>query len=493
VRSGLAAVLLSFAAALAGTPAESRGAAAEQPLCDYDLVLLDPNARALEVAVACRRPVRGFRFTDDFPADWAGPFADENGNPLNRDGASWSPENGRISGARYRVDLDGMARRENDYNSAKRSGASVMVDLSGVIAVPIEDGAAGETALALRFRAPHGGDVASSLPLRDAAHHVLAREVDHAAALVLGTFERRPIAVPLPLSLSDGQSAAAARRPEGVIDLVVMDGPLAADTDELAAWVEATALANADLWRGFPVARSTVVILPTPGRANVPFGRVISTGGIMVLVLVGSEIEARGLYDEWVLVHEFIHLGTPQIRDTGVWLNEGLATYLEPIIRYRAGWRSAESVWEEWTGWMGRGVAPMTRGLSSGSPYWGGALFSLMADVELRKLTGGRMGLEHCLRLVLAEAGGVSNGARTMEALAVADRNSPAPVLTRLAEAHLAGAPVDLEALFASLGVRSSGGRIEFDDAAPLAEVRRWILDGGPGARIHPLPLPAEP
>ncbi|MDF2764887.1 MAG: hypothetical protein K0S81_1881, partial [Rhodospirillales bacterium] len=223
------------------------------------------------------------------------------------------------------------------------------------------------------------------------------------------------------------------------------------------------------------------------------FGRVISTGGIMVLVLVGSEIEARGLYDEWVLVHEFIHLGTPQIRDTGVWLNEGLATYLEPIIRYRAGWRSAESVWEEWTGWMGRGVAPMTRGLPSGSPYWGGALFSLMADVELRKLTGGRMGLEHCLRIVLAEAGDVSKGSRTMEALALGDRNSPAAVLTRLAEAHLAGAPVDLEALFASLGVRNSGGRIEFDDAAPLAEVRQWILDGGPGTRIHPLPLPAEP
>ena len=29
------------------------------------------------------------------------------------------------------------------------------------------------------------------------------------------------------------------------------------------------------------------------------------------------------------------------------WLTEGLATYFEPIIRYRAGRRSAESLWAE--------------------------------------------------------------------------------------------------------------------------------------------------
>ena len=491
MRRSLAAALCL--AACAALPAKAQ-APTDAPLCDYEVVLLDQEGWSLDVAVACRRPVDGFAFADSFPAPWVALFTDAQRRPLAQDGAAaWRGSAGALSAARYLIDLDGMAEAEDDYESAKRSGHSVMVDLSGVIALPMVDGQVADATLAIHFHAPHGGDIATALPEVDGSYRVAAREVDYAAAVVFGTFERRRIAVPLPLSLADGEAAAAARNPQGAIELVVMEEPLAADVDEIAAWVEATALANADLWRGFPVARSTVVILPTPGRSNVPFGRVISTGGIMVLVLVGSEIEARALYDEWVLVHEFIHLGTPYIRDTGAWLNEGLATYLEPIIRYRAGWRSAESVWEEWTGWMERGVAPMTRGLSSGNPYWGGALFSLMADVELRKLTGGRMGLEHCLRILLAEAGDVSKGARTMEALALGDRNSPAPVLTRLAEAHLAGAPVDLEALFASLGVRRSGGRIAFDDAAPLAEVRRWILDGGPGARIHPLPLPAEP
>ena len=137
-----------------------------------------------------------------------------------------------------------------------------------------------------------------------------------------------------------------------------------------------TALAEANFWRGFPVRHCTVVITPAPGKRDVPFGRITAVGGVMALILVGSEIKPRQLYDEWVLVHEFIHLGTPYIRDTGAWLNEGLATYLEPIIRYRAGWRSEASVWEEWTGWMGRGVGPMTHGLQKsvgGGIYWGGA------------------------------------------------------------------------------------------------------------------------
>jgi hypothetical protein len=482
---------LLAAAALSPLPAQGRSA--EAPLCRYELVLLDQEGWSLDVTVACRSPVDGFAFTDDFPVRWVAVFTDSHGRALARDEpAAWRGDGG-LSGARYLIDLDGMADAEDDYNSAKSSGLSVMVDLSGVIAVPLVAGAPADATLALHFRAPHAGDIATTLPQVNGAYQVDAREVDYAAAVVFGTFERRSLAVPLPLSLREGEAAAAASDRHGAIELVVMDGPLAAGADAIAEWVEATALATADFWRGFPVARSTVVILPAPGRANVPFGRVISRGGIMVLVLVGSEIAPRALYDEWVLVHEFIHLGTPTIRDTGAWLNEGLATYLEPIIRYRAGWRSAESVWEEWTGWMGRGVPAMTRGLSTGNPYWGGALFALMADAELRRLSGGRRGLEDCLRTVLAEAGDVSATIPTAQALARADRGSPEPVLSRLAEAHLTGAPVDLEALFAALGVRRSGARVEFDDAAPMAEVRRWILDGGPAAQHTPIPIRLEP
>jgi hypothetical protein len=486
VYSLVAAVLL-----LANAQAQS---ANDTPLCEYAVTLLDAKAHAADVTVTCHQSIKGFRFTDDFPTNWVSAFTDANGVALRRKGSEWRSDAAAITGARYHLDLDGMTRSEDDYDSAKRSGNSVLVDLSGVIAIPIADAEAkGSDELSIRFAAPNGGAIATSLPLVGNAYRIRADEIDFASALILGTFQRRTLRVPLPLSLVAGAQASEARDPAGEIELLVMDGAFKASTDEIADWVRATALANADLWHGFPVARSTVVILPVPGEVHVPTGHVIATGGIMVFVQVGAEIAPRALYDEWVLVHEFIHLGTPYIRDTGEWFNEGLATYLEPIIRYRAGWRSAESVWEEWTGWMGRGLEPMTTGLENGNPYWGGALFALTADIQLRRLTGGRLGLEDCARLILAKEGDVSVTAKTMGTLAIGDSNSPEPVLTRLAAAHLPGAPMDLDALFASLGVhKSADGKIEFDDSASLADVRHWILEGGPGSRTNPIPIPVN-
>jgi hypothetical protein len=103
------------------------------------------------------------------------------------------------------------------------------------------------------------------------------------------------------------------------------------------------------------------------------------------------------------------------------------------------------------------------------------------------------MGLEDCLRVILEEAGDIGSPAPTLPTLEIGDRNSPKPVLTRLARTHLAGAPVDLDGLFAKLGVRASGGKVAFENQAPLAEVRRWILDGGTGSQLHPVPIRVSP
>jgi hypothetical protein len=489
VRTALLASSALLAILVSGIPAR----AAEPPLCDYDIALIEQEGWSLDVTIACRRLVEGFAFADDFPSDWLTDFTDDRRRPLLQDGpAVWGGSDGPVRGARYWIDLDGMAESIDDFNSAKNSGRSVLVALSGIMPIPILAEPPDDTTLTLHFQAPYGGDIATSLPRVGDAYEIRADEVDSASPVVFGTFERRTIAVPLPMSLAPGDAAADAKDLKGEIELVILDGALTATTDELANWVHATALANAELWRGFPVARSTVVAIPVPGRASVPFGRVTSTGGIVVRLMVGAEIEPRALYDEWVLVHEFIHLGTPYIRDTGAWLNEGLATYLEPIVRYRAGWRSERSVWDEWTSFMGRGLEPMRKGLGKGNPYWGGALYWLMADVELRRLTEGQRGIEDCLRTILAHSGDVSVQARTMATLSLCERDMPAPVLTELAQKHSAGAPTDLFALFDALGVKRSRTAILFDDAAPLAKVRQWLLSGGPQAEPRPIPIPAD-
>ena len=42
-----------------------------------------------------------------------------------------------------------------------------------------------------------------------------------------------------------------------------------------------------------------------------------------------------------------------------------------------------------------------------GRTYWGGALFCLMADVEIRKQTGNRVGLQDALRTILSAGGSI--------------------------------------------------------------------------------------
>jgi hypothetical protein len=241
---------LLFAVAVVLCKPEPLRAAENTPLCDYTVTLLDAEAHAAEVAVTCRQSVNGFRFADDFPADWVTGFVSLDGAALRRDGSAWRSDAGAITGAHYRLDLDGMAKAEDDYDSAKRSGASVTVDLSGVIAIPVEEAEAeGKDELAIRFDAPNGGDVATSLPLVGDAHRIRVADVDFATAVVFGRLQRRRIQVPLPLSLAEGEKASEVRDPQGEIELVVMDGQLKASTDEIAQWVRATALANADLSR----------------------------------------------------------------------------------------------------------------------------------------------------------------------------------------------------------------------------------------------------
>jgi hypothetical protein len=159
-------------------------------------------------------------------------------------------------------------------------------------------------------------------------------------------------------------------------------------------------------------------------------------------------------------------------------MEEGLATYVEPIARARHGHFGMEEVWTDLVrrtpqGAPGAGGLDANRGF--GAIYWGGALFWLLADVEIRERTDGRRSLEDALRAVGDAGGSIAVTWPVERVLDTADRALGVKVLGPLyARMARSGERVDLQALWARLGVEDAGG-IRFHDDAPLAAIRKAI------------------
>jgi hypothetical protein len=265
------------------------------------------------------------------------------------------------------------------------------------------------------------------------------------------------------------------------LEVSKLDGALVLSPSDIDAWIRASADAVRDFYGVFPVPRASVTVLPAPGKSSVVFGKVLPESEPGIALLLGQFATKRSLYSDWILVHELYHLGFPSFNGEGKWLDEGLATYYEPIIRVRAGLYTETELWDEFTKNMPQGLPAFTGdGLEKADDfrgiYWGGAIACLMADVEARKHRLDR-GLEVGLR-ALREAGGNASEVWTLtEVLAAVDRGLGAPVLGPIARAHARqGSPFDLHELFAKLGVnRNAKGSVQLSDSAPLAAVRRAI------------------
>jgi len=252
--------------------------------------------------------------------------------------------------------------------------------------------------------------------------------------------------------------------------------------DTIVAWVERSAKAVTELYGRFPIARVLVIVRPTPG-SRVGFGTTMGSNGAAIAVPVGEDVSPRALLADWMLVHEMIHTALPDVTRVHHWLEEGIATYVEPLARRRAGLVSANDMWREWILGMPKGQpASGDEGLDRthtwGRTYWGGALFCLEADVAIRERTGGKRSLVDALRAIVGEGGNIAVSWPVARVLDVGDAATGVPVLretyTRMGKKPGA---VDLERLWTKLGVRLEGGLVVYDDAAPLASIRKSMSE----------------
>ena len=273
------------------------------------------------------------------------------------------------------------------------------------------------------------------------------------------------------------------------IELTIDDGPFDLPASEIVKWVSAAADNVSTYYGHFPVKTVRVVVHSAPGRRGVSHGTTFGWGGPHIRISVGEHTTERQLNDDWMMTHEFVHLAFPDVAEEHHWIEEGIATYVEPVARVESGRLTAEQVWKSFVEDMPKGEPKDgDRGLDNtptwGRTYWGGALFCLVADVRIREATSNRLGLQDALRAVLKESGGIASQWRLVDAFEVGDKATRTKVLSTLyAEMKDKPVTVALADLWVRLGVEMQGGQVVFRDSAPLAKLRQSIT-GALSSRI---------
>jgi len=221
--------------------------------------------------------------------------------------------------------------------------------------------------------------------------------------------------------------------------------------------------------------------------------------GGRITIRVGNKTSPADLASDWMLTHEMVHLAFPSVNENHHWIEEGIATYVEPIARIQAGNLTPQQMWIDLVRDIPQGLPQAgDRGLdhthTCGRTYWGGALFCLLADVEIRRRTNNARSLQYALRAILDAGGDIRTEWNLEDTLRTGDRAVGVNVLQPL-YAKMKDRPVnlDLTTLWSQLGVQSDGANVRFDDTATLAAVRRGITT----PELHPvrqhslLPRPA--
>jgi hypothetical protein len=264
------------------------------------------------------------------------------------------------------------------------------------------------------------------------------------------------------------------------LNIAFAPGEFALPRSAFVAWIERSAKAVSVYYGRFPVASVRLLIVPASG-SGVQKGTSFGYRGAAMRLIIGSDTTEAELRKDWVVVHEMTHLALPDLPDPHLWLAEGVATYVEPIARVEAGDLTAEKIWGDMVRDMPKGLPEKgDRGLDHtptwGRTYWGGAMFCLLADVELRKQTGNNSGLQQALRGIVDAGGNMEQVWPVERIFSIADQATGTAVLAELYEKTRAQpyAP-DLDALWRDLGIVVRGDRVTFDDRAPLASIRQAI------------------
>jgi hypothetical protein len=140
-----------------------------------------------------------------------------------------------------------------------------------------------------------------------------------------------------PLSGSASLSATAIKIDDSTVEVEVAPGDLDLPVPKLIAWVSAAAEAVTCYYGHFPVHEARVLIVPVEDREGVLNGTSWGTRPAFTRIYVGQLTDDDELKNNWVMTHEMVHYAFPSVAAEHHWLEEGIATYVEPIARLEAG------------------------------------------------------------------------------------------------------------------------------------------------------------
>jgi hypothetical protein len=246
------------------------------------------------------------------------------------------------------------------------------------------------------------------------------------------------------------------------------------------AWIQSAAESVATYYGRYPVPHLTLRITPFSGH-GVRHGQTFGMHGGLIKIGLGTETSREELMHDWMLTHEMIHLAFPSVPDEHHWIEEGLSTYVEPIARIRAHHMHEEEMWADLVRDLPRGQPQSgDEGLDHthtwGRTYWGGALFAFLADIEIRRQTQNKKGLQDALRAILESGGDIRADWPLTKALSIGDQATNTTALTDLYN-QMKDKPVtvDLDAKWKELGVEVNGRTVHLNDDAPQSALRRAI------------------
>jgi hypothetical protein len=271
-------------------------------------------------------------------------------------------------------------------------------------------------------------------------------------------------------------------------------GSIDLSQSDILQWVERAAQAVTTYYGKFPVRSERILVVFSPDRRGVGGGTTwAGVGGFPAFtrIHVGQHSTLQDLTDDWMMTHEMVHTAFPSQPDEHHWIEEGLATYVEPIARVQSGFLRPEKIWSDMVRDMPKGDPQagdegLDRTHTWSRTYWGGAQFCLLADVTIRKKTENRKGLQDGLRAIVDAGGTIDTEWPLTKAFTVADEATGTTVLmdqyNRMRDAPV---EVDMTAIWKELGIEAvSGGGVRFDNAAPFAAIREAMTQTvkSPGA-----------